>query len=163
MKHENNFFMYAIASAFLMVSGMMLISDASYKRNLNLSANIVSVTAIVPEKETYKPYSISGSITGLDENSKQVVKVSLWREGGDGIMKQIDSLQLNETTGFSYSFENLRAGLYALKLEPSDGVDVLEPRAFIQGISESSHIMFISTTPEYVNYIAPNFTVSETL
>ncbi len=163
MKHENNFFMYAIASAFLMVSGMMLVSSASYERNLNLSANIVSIVATVPEKETYKPYSISGSISGLDENSRQVVRVSLWRESGDGSMKQIDSLQLNQTTGFFYSFKELRAGLYALKLETSDGVDVLEPKSFIQGISESSYIMFIATTPEYTNYTAPHFIVSETL
>jgi hypothetical protein len=163
MKHENNFLLYGIASAFLITSGMMLLSSASYERSMNLSANIISVTAVVPEKETYKPYSISGSISGLDENSRQVVKVSLWRENGDGVMKQVNSSQLNSVTGFSYSFTNLRAGLYALKLETSDGVDIIEPQPFIQGISEGSHIMFIVTNPDTVQYIVPDFTVSESV
>ena len=162
MKHENNFLLYSIASAFLIVSGMMLVSSSSHERSVNLLANVVTVTAIVPEKETYN-YSISGSIDGLDKDSRQVLKVSLWRESENGFMRQIDSIQLNSNTGFLYSFEKLRAGLYAVKLETSDGVEVVEPKPFIQGISESSHIIFISTSPEYTDYQTNNFTVLESL
>lgn len=163
MKHENNFLLYSIASAFLIVSGMMLVSSASHERSLNLLANVVTVTAVVPEKETYNKYSISGSIDGLDQNSRQVMTVSLWRESENGFMKQIESAQLNSVTGFLYSFENLRSGLYAVKLETSDGVEVVEPKPFIQGISQSSHIIFISTSPEYTEYQTNNFTVLESL
>lgn len=163
MKHENNFLLYSIASAFLMVSGMMLVSSASHERSLNLLANIVTVTAVVPEKENHHTYSISGSINGLDKDSRQVLKVSLWREGGDGSMRQVESKQLDLITGFSYSFENLRSGLYAVKLETSDGVQVVEPKPFVQGISRSSHIMFVLTSPDILQYTTPNFVVLESL
>ncbi len=163
MKHENNFLLYSIASAFLMVSGMMLLSSASHQRNLNLIANVVTVTATVPEKEAYNRYSVAGLIEGIDQNSKQVMRASLWQEGENGFMTQIDSKELSSTTGFFYSFEKLRAGLYAVKLETSDGVEVVQPKPFVQGISKSSHIIFISTSPEQTVYQANNFTVLESL
>lgn len=163
MKHENNFLLYSIASAFLMVSGMMLVSSAHYERSLNLLANIVTVTAVVPEKENHNIYSISGSVNGLDVDSRQVLKVSLWRESGDGSMRQVESRQLDSVTGFYYSFENLRSGLYAIKLETSDGVQVVEPKPFVQGISRSSHIMFVLTSPDILQYTTPNFVVLESL
>jgi hypothetical protein len=163
MKHENNFLLYSLASAFLMVSGMMLVSRSSFEHEQYLLANIVTVTAVVPEKEEYQTYSIQGDVAGLSLDSRQVVTVSLWREGGSGFMRQIDSVDLNNATGFSYSFEGLRAGLYAVKLETSDGVDVVQPRPFIQGIGESSHIIFISTTPNIVDYTDIDFKVLESL
>lgn len=163
MKHENNFLLYSIASAFLIVSGMMLVSSAGHERSLNLLANIVTVTAIVPEQENRNVYSISGSISGLAQDSKQVLKISLWRESENGFMKQIESVRLDRMTGYLYSFTNLRPGLYAVKLETSDGVEVTDPKPFIQGISQSSHIMFVLTNPDILQYTTPNFVVLESL
>lgn len=168
MKHENNFFLYAIGSAFLLVSAMTLISSASFERREALVANIVSVSAFVPEHKTIQTNGyFSGKI--FQDNNKNGFfeqdidkplfdrEVFLWKQNEEG--KEVFMKTSQTDAQGNYYFEVRTSGNYFIKIDQGEDESIVSPPPVLDGFSYSAHIKTVRVTAGDHYYAGMNFAV----
>jgi hypothetical protein len=167
MKHENNFLLYSLGSAFLLVAGAMLLSIPPDSPKLVAQ---VSVASTVNETSFVVPTaSLSGKVY-LDTNNDYIlgeedkgvsnIEIGLIKEGDDIFdITQITST-LTDESGF-YSFEEIPLGGYYLSVLSDGGFVVTAPEPRVQGFSDPVSSAFISLSGSGQYYGGMDFVLRE--
>lgn len=168
MKHENNFFLYAIGSAFLLVSAMTLISSASLERREALVANIISVSAFVPEHKTIQTNGFFSGRVFQDNNENGFFEqdidkplfdreVFLWKENEEG--KEVFMKTSQTDVEGTYSFEVRTSGNYFIKIDQGEDESIVSPPPLLDGFSYSTHAKTAQVAPGEHYYAGMDFAV----
>lgn len=140
-KHNNNFFLYALASAFLLVSGAMLISSPSFGDVFSPEYTTASVGSVVSESDHM---SIAGGVFLVEDTDVVPVRdiaISLFKVKSDGTVTKIDST-ISKMDG-SYIFESLVAGQYEIELEDTSSFEVMLPEVTVSGFEGARNVQQI--------------------
>lgn len=148
MKHHNNFLLYSLGSASLLIVTAMLVSLDSYKREY-LAANVVSVTAFVPDQSKIETLSYLQGRVFVDVNTNGVydqneetlpqVEVTLWKNNlrTRGVFKTVKTDQEGK-----YYFDEIPPGDYGVRL--GQGFDLVSLNQKVQGFSHAVHFIPLS-------------------
>ena len=161
MKHENNFFLYAIGSACLVIFGMVLVSSASFERKENLVANTIAVSAIVEHKPLSTNNYFSGTVfqdtntDGFFEKGKDTIfsgrNVFLWKQNEEMEWVRIETAETDEFG--KYSFKVSKEGVYSITIDQFENEKITNPPPSLDGFSNSTHV-FTVFAPRGDNYYA---------
>lgn len=163
MKHENNFLLYAIGSAFLLVSSIFIVdSHFNLVEQERLSAAVVRVTAVVPE-HTKSESSISGFVRFVHEKGgvENISDVSVFLIS----QNEPNSQNIYQTTKTDmdglYVFSNVPQGTYFIDIEKTEMDTFMQPNPFVSGFSDPAHTYFVSidSNNQYVQNL--NFDLSD--
>lgn len=170
MKHENNFILYALGSATLLVASAMLLSIPS-NYSQYLPANIVSVSAVVDESSFVQKQSMiagrvyeNSQISELDSQEIVLnlsgVTVLLLKDGED-VREQIRFTQTTTDENGVYFFENIPLGKYSIRIDGVPSVNIKEPKPFVSGFSNSWNFAKVEVSQAGVVYSGVDFVVVE--
>lgn len=141
MKHNNNFFLYAIGSAFMLVSGAMLLSSPNFDVTLPVSHR-ASVSTAFEDVQVQEKIVSEGSIEGVVsyiENLQSMpvsnAEVILFSVQDNGVSSVVEQKTFTDENGV-YIFQGLSAGMYAVSLTPSS-FDVVLPESSVDAFEES--------------------------
>lgn len=159
MKHENNFFLYILGSASLLVLGIMLVFSAGYEYKNILLANISSATFQAQESDTI---SVNGYISGhvFDGNAIPLAdtKVSLWMESTTSISPEIIETTYSDMNG-KYFFHITHPGTFFVKAEKQESEYIENQKEIIDNFFNFSHIFTIKIHSGDNYYVGLDFTI----
>ncbi len=167
MKHENNFLLYSIGSAFLLVAGAMLLSVPPNSQKLVAQ---VSVTATVDETSFIVPTAFISGKVYLDTNNDYIlgeedtgvsnIEIGLMQEGQDIFDTSYVSSALTDEFGF-YSFEEVPLGEYYLTILTDTDLVVTVPEPRVQGFSHPVSSTKVSLSGRGQYYGGMDFVLTE--
>lgn len=146
-KHNNNFFLYALGSAFMLVSGAMLIASPSFDVAVNFNQ---SQTASAIESQTntqvFVPVTISGTVAELEQNLVSPVSgvsVLLFSVDSSGVSTATQAVQTN--TQGQYVFSVPRSGSYRVVVPWVDDFEIILPEQNLEGfeVRQTSQEVFV--------------------
>lgn len=135
-KHNNNFFLYALGSAFMLVSGAMLIASPSFEVAVGL---IQPQTASVIEsldtiESVVVPSSISGTVVQLQEQIAEPlaeVSVVLFESAESGLFMATQSTQTNMDGEYEFVVDT--ATTYQIVVPWNDTFEIVLPEPHVDG------------------------------
>jgi len=142
MKHENNFLLYSLGSAFLLVATMM---HLSFSGSSQILAQVGRVEVVQKETSDMILYPItevhfselSGNVS--DENTGPVkgVQIYLFETKDFPQTQPVASLFTDELGNFV--FERVPEGRYDIVIEAQENYSVISPNPFILGFENSRY------------------------
>lgn len=135
-KHNNNFFLYALGSAFMLVSGAVLLAspdfDIAFKISQYQTASVVqSLESLEP---TTTPGSISGAVVYMEEQTITPlanVPVVLFILDDSGVFVPIQTMQTNGAG--QYNFVTNVPAIYRIAVPWGDTFQIILPQQSISG------------------------------
>jgi len=172
MKHENNFLLYSIASAFLLVSSTMLISVSDYS-HVNIKSQVsISVSAIVPDRSLQEINTNASSISGrvyfdtnksfsfdIEDQGLPGVLLVLFKQGEDSLNKKFMTAAITDESG-RYSFGNLPLGLYSIRIDNKKDFNVEVPPPIMEHFSGAWNFLDVEVGDEDFSYEGLDFLLS---
>lgn len=172
MKHENNFFLYIMGSAFLIMFGMVLVSEVSLERRQTMIANAISSSFSFEKKEKItKAYFVGKVFEDVNSNNlfdKEFDKpitgrqVSLWKQGE--LSESHDSSLVSKTftnIDGDYLFSVEESGMFFIKISSEDGEEIISPKPIIEGFSYSEHARVVNIDSGEYYYAGMDFAIKK--
>lgn len=163
MKHENNFLLYSLGSAFLLVATALQLSVATDSKIL---AQIGSVQVFSQEEEVQQLYPVNivhfSDVSGVvfDDSSNPVsnIEINLYESTGYPNINSIARVYTDENGAFS--FTHVKEGQYEVVIVQPEDYLVISPEPKAVGIENPRYGYQIFVT-EKENHPMSQFILSE--